>query len=307
MAQRWVVSALLHTAAVIFCVATASFFLLQVIPGDPAEVIAGLGADTETVERVRLRLGLDRPWPERYARWIAGIVRGELGTSYVQGQPVALLLAQRLPVTLRLALSALTMSIVIAVAAAVASRIGPVWETCIRIFEYGAFAFPQFWIALVLVYLFGFRLGWFPIFGSDGEGAYVLPALALAFGNAAVLSRTLRAALSEQRRSTHVLAARSLGISWIRIYLVHMFPMALIPAITVLTIQAGYLLAGTIVVEQVFGLPGLGRLALTAISQRDLPLVQGAVLLFSIVFPVFSLCGDIVARALWPMFRREER
>ena len=307
MAQRWVVSLVLHTVAVVFCVATASFFLLQVIPGDPASVIAGLDADSETVELVRLRLGLDRPLSERYVHWIAGIVQGELGVSYVQGQPVTTLLAQRIPVTLRLALSALAMSTIIAVAAAFASRIGPVWEAGVRIFEYGAFAFPQFWIALVLVYLFGFRLGWFPIFGVDGERAYVLPALALALGNAAVLSRTLRAALSEQRRSTHVLAARSLGIPWIRIYLVHMFPVALIPAITVLTVQAGYLLAGTIVVEQVFGLPGLGRLALTAISQRDLPLVQGVVLLFSIVFPVFSLWGDIVARALWPVFRREER
>ncbi len=307
MAQRWIVSLVLHTFAVVFCVATASFFLLQVIPGDPASVIAGLDADPETVELVRMRLGLDRPWPERYGRWIAGIARGDLGVSYVQGQPVTSLLAQRLSVTFRLAISALGMSIFIAVASALVSRIGSAWEIGVRMFEYGAFAFPQFWIALVLVYLFGFRLGWFPIFGSDGEGAYVLPACALALGNAAVLSRTLRAALSEQRRSTHVLAARSLGIPWIRIYLVHIFPAALIPAITVLTIQAGYLLAGTIVVEQVFGLPGLGRLALTAISQRDLPLVQGVVLLFSVVFPVFSLCGDIVVRALWPMFRREER
>jgi peptide/nickel transport system permease protein len=301
---RRLVSVILHTAAVVFLVATVSFVLLQVLPGDPAGVVAGIGADDTTLEAIRVRMGLDRPWPERYVAWISGLLRGDLGTSYIQGSSVAALIGSRIPVTATLATIALFLSMGIAAFLALISRLGRGALFLVRMVEYLTFAFPQFWVGLVLLFVFGFRLGWFPVVGGDGPGRLVLPAVALALGNAAVLSRTLRAGLEEQFRSAHVVAARSLGIPRWRIVIVHILPLAIIPAITVLAIQAGYLLAGAIVVEQVFGIPGLGRLALTAIGQRDLPVIQALALVFGIVFPLFSMAGDLLLGLLWPRLRQ---
>lgn len=305
MTHRWLVALILHTAAVVFFVATATFVLLQIVPGDPAAVVAGLDADPSSVALVRAQLGLDRPWPVRYLEWLGGLLGGDLGRSYTQNAPVAELVAARLPVTAALAGLSLVMSALVAVALALFSRLGPVASTAVRAIEYGAFAFPQFWVGLLLLFVFGFRLGWVPVVGGTGVSRLILPAVALSLGNAAVLSRTLRAGLAEHLASGHVVAARSLGIPSLRIALVHVLPLAVIPAVTVLVIQAGYLLAGAIVVEQVFSLPGLGRLALTAIAQRDLPLIQAVVLVFGVAFPVFSFLGDLVLVALWPRLRQE--
>lgn len=305
MTLRWTISLALHTAAVVFLVATVSFFLLQIVPGDPAAVVAGLDAAPSTVEAVRVQMGLDVPWPARYVDWLSGLLRGSLGVSYVQQTPVAELIAQRLPLTAALAGLALVFSVTGAVVLALVSRLGRGAAFLVRIIEYASFAFPQFWIGLLLLSYFGLHLGWFPIVGGEGVQRLILPAVALALGNAAVLSRTIRAALSEQLRSAHVVAARSLGVPPLRIALVHVLPLALIPAITVLAIQAGYLLAGAIVVEQVFGIPGLGRLALTAIGQRDLPVIQAVVVVFGVAFPLFSMIGDVILGALWPRLRQE--
>lgn len=300
MTRRWLVSLILHTLAVLAVVATLSFFVLQVIPGDPAAVVAGIGADEETLQAVRSRMGLDRPLAVRYFAWVGGILRGDLGQSLTQQTPVSRLIAQRLPLTASLALLALGFSSVLAVGLALLSRLGRPASAVVRVVEYMAFAMPQFWVGLLLLALFGFRLGWFPVIGGEGVRRLILPALALALGNAAILSRTLRASLDEQVHSEHIAAARVLGIPRRRVVCVHLLPLAVIPAVSVLAIQAGYLLAGAIVVEQVFGLPGLGRLAIAAIAQRDLPLVQGVVLVFAVAFPVFSALADLVVLRLWP-------
>ncbi|MEX2443826.1 MAG: ABC transporter permease [Alkalispirochaeta sp.] len=297
----------LHTAGVVFLVATVSFFLLQIVPGDPAAVVAGLDAAPATVEAVRAQLGLDVPWPVRYVDWISGLARGSFGVSYVQKTPVAELVARRLPITAALAGLALLFSITAAILMALLSRLGRAAATFVRVMEYASFAFPQFWIGLLLLSYFGLHLGWFPVVGSEGLQRLVLPAVALSLGNAAVLSRTIRAGLAEQLRSAHVVAARSLGVSRLRIAVVHVLPLALIPAVTIVAIQAGYLLAGAIVVEQVFGIPGLGRLALTAIGQRDLPVIQAVVVVFGVAFPLFSMIGDVILGALWPRLRQQQR
>jgi peptide/nickel transport system permease protein len=236
---------------------------------------------------------------------MSGVVRGDLGVSYVQQQPVAQLIAERIPVTGVLALMAFGMSIGGAALLAIVSRRGRIAAGAVRLVEYAAFAFPQFWLALVLVWLFGFRWRWFPVFGYDGLHSLVLPAVALSLGNAAILSRTVRAELTIQEASNHALAAAALGLPRRRVLLVHLLPLAVIPALALLAIQAGYLLAGAIVVEEVFGLPGLGRLALSAISQRDLPVVQGVVLIFGTVFPFFSTLADLLVALLWPRLRGE--
>lgn len=305
MTPRWTVSLVLHTAAVVFLVATGSFFLLQIVPGDPAAVVAGIDAAPATVEAVRAQLGLNEPWPARYLGWISGLFQGDLGESFVQQVPVVYLIAQRLPVTAALAGLALLLSVLTATFMALVSRLGRVANLFVRIIEYASFAFPQFWVGLLLLSYFGFQLNWFPVVGGTGVMRLVLPAVALSLGNAAVLSRTIRAGLAEQVKSAHVVAARSLGVSPLRIALVHILPLAIIPAVAVIAIQAGYLLAGAIVVEQVFGIPGLGRLALTAIGQRDLPVIQAVVVVFALAFPLFSMIGDLILGALWPRLRQE--
>lgn len=305
MTLRWTIALVLHTAGVVLLVATGSFFLLQIVPGDPAAVVAGIDAAPATIEAVRAQLGLDAPWPARYLEWIGGLLRGSFGDSYIQQIPVAQLIAQRLPVTAALAGLALLLSIMSAILMALVSQVGRVANLLVRVMEYASFAFPQFWVALLLLSYFGFQLGWFPVVGGEGVTRLVLPAVALSLGNAAVLSRTIRAGLAEQITSSHAVAARSLGVPRRRIAMVHVLPLALIPAVAVIAIQAGYLLAGAIVVEQVFSIPGLGRLALTAIGQRDLPVIQAVVVVFAIAFPLFSMIGDLILGVLWPRLRQE--
>ncbi len=289
----------------LFPAVTGYFFPLQTVPGDPAPVLAGIDAEPATVEAVRAQLGLNEPWPARYLGWISGLFQGDLGESFVQQVPVVYLIAQRLPVTAALAGLALLLSVLTATFMALVSRLGRVANLFVRIIEYASFAFPQFWVGLLLLSYFGFQLNWFPVVGGTGVMRLVLPAVALSLGNAAVLSRTIRAGLAEQVKSAHVVAARSLGVSPLRIALVHILPLAIIPAVAVIAIQAGYLLAGAIVVEQVFGIPGLGRLALTAIGQRDLPVIQAVVVVFALAFPLFSMIGDLILGALWPRLRQE--
>ncbi|WP_245874081.1 ABC transporter permease [Alkalispirochaeta sphaeroplastigenens] len=304
---RWSLFVLLHALAVVFLVATASFFLLQVIPGDPAAVVAGLDADEATLTAVRRSMGLDEALHLRYLRWISGLLRGRLGDSLVQRRPVEELIAQRLPVTLMLAGAALVSSVLLGLSLALLGAASRAGERIVRFLEYLAFAFPQFWVALLLIYLFSFRLGWFPLFGAEEPGALVLPALSLGISNAAVVSRTARASLKDLLRGNHAAAARALGISPRRIFLVHLLPLAMIPLVPVLVIQAGYLLAGAIVVEQVFGLPGVGRLTLTAIVQRDLPVIQGSIVVFGLAFPLLNALGDLLVGFLWPRLRLEGR
>ncbi len=292
-----------HAVLVLFLVATVAFFILNVLPGDPAAVVAGIDADRATVERVRVSLGLDRPVAVRYAVWIGDLTRGHLGTSWTQREAVEELLRQRMTVTLRLAGLGLILSILIGMTMAFLSFLGRFGHGMIRFLEYFFFAFPQFWFALLLLYVFSFQLGWFPMVGMHGRTPFLLPALALALGNGAIISRTARASLREVLRGRHVLAARSLGIPEPRIVLFHVLPLAIVPVVSVAAIQAGYLLAGAIVVEQIFSLPGLGRLTLTAILQRDVPVIQGAIVVFGLAFPLLNALADLVVGFVQPQLR----
>lgn len=300
---RWIASVVAHAILVLLVAATVAFFVLNVLPGDPAAVVAGVDADAATVEQIRQSLGLDVPVARRYAAWMGNLLRGHLGHSWTQGDAVETLLAQRLPVTLRLASLGLLFSVIFGGLLAVVALAGPGGNAVVRTLEYFFFAFPQFWFALILLYLFSFRLGWFPLVGMHGSLPFVLPAVSIALGNSAILSRTLRASIHEVMQGRHVLAARSLGIPPRRVFLRHALPLAIVPVLSVLAIQAGYLLAGAIVVEQVFSLPGLGRLALTAIVQRDVPLVQGAIVVFAVAFPLLNTLADLAIGVLQPHLR----
>lgn len=305
MTLRWLFSVALHVLLVVFLVATFTFFILQVLPGDPAALIAGMDAQPATVQQVRTSLGLDEPVLQRYSHWLMELVQGRLGVSWTQRQAVEDLLRPRLAVTLRVAALGLLYSVILGLLLAVLAVAHPLGRGVVRLLEYFFFAFPQFWFALMLLYVFAVRLNWFPLIGVQGSNSYVLPAVALALGNGAVISRTARGSLEEMFRGRHVTAARSLGIPGTRIFFRHIVPMALVPVISVVAIQAGYLLAGAIVVEQVFSIPGLGRLAFTAIQQRDLPVIQGTILVFAVIFPLLNGIAELLIGYIMPHLRRE--
>lgn len=281
-------------------VSTAVFFVLQVLPGDPAEVVVGMDADPEAVARVRTQMGLDRPLLLQYTDWTLGVVRGDLGTSLTQRLPVGRLIAERLPLTLRLAGLAFPLVVTGGGALALISGRNGWVRAFVRATEYFTIATPQFLLALVLLDRLAFRRNVIAMFSDGSLRSLIAPALVLAAGSVGIVSRALRAGIEEQRTRPYVVAARSYGLAARRVFWVHVVPGAIVPTVSLLGVIGGYLLAGAIVVEEVFGLAGVGRLALTAIVQRDVPLIRGVVFAFGLVFPLLNGISDLLLRLLDP-------
>ncbi|MCL6450259.1 MAG: ABC transporter permease [Acetobacteraceae bacterium] len=294
-------------------VTAVTFLVLQVIPGDPAQIVLGPDAEPAAVERLRAQLGLDRPAAVQYLAWLGSALRGDLGTSLHYGRPVAELLAGHLPVTL--ALTALAAALTVALglplgllAAACARRPA---DTGILAAAQLGLALPSFWLGLLLILLFGLRLRWLPASGFPGWeagagaalGALLLPAAALGLARAAVVLRLTRSSLLEALAQDYVRTARAKGLRESAVMFKHAARNALAPVVTALGLQIGLLLAGSIVVEKVFSLPGLGQLTLWAISYRDLPLVQGAVVFIAAAVMVVNLAVDLAYAGLDPRIR----
>ena len=301
--------------ATLFFVSALVFIVVRLLPGDPATLILGVESTPETLARLRHAMGLDRPLPLQYVDWLARAVRGDLGTSIQYDLPVGRLILSRLPVTLPLAVLAAAMMVAVALplgiyAATHHRRAGD--YTAMLTSQLGI-AVPAFWSGLLLILLFSVRLGWFRSGGFDGWSAGVwtgvksllLPAIALGAFQAAVLVRATRSAVLEVLREDFVRTARAKGVREGRVVHRHALRNAMIPIVTVNGVQLGQLIAGAIVLESVFALPGLGRLALGAISARDLPVVQGVTLFVaaSIVFINFAV--DLAYAALDPRIRYE--
>ena len=286
------------------------FLVLNLLPGDPAAVMLGLDARPETVAALHRQLGLDAPLPWRYLRWIGGLLRLHLGTSTTYGIPVAQLIGDRLRITLPLAAITLALSVLIGlpVGVAAASRQGRVSDTAIMLAAQLFKAIPDFWGGVMLILVFALTLRWLPSGGFPGWTpapgaalrALVLPALALALPQAAILARTMRAATLDARAQDFVRTARAKGLTRRAALWRHAVPNALIPVLTVIGIQFPLLLTGTIIVENVFNLPGLGRLVDEAINQRDLPVVQDLVMLLVATVVVVNSGMDALAVRLDP-------
>ena len=291
------------------------FVVVRVLPGDPAALILGVESNPETVARLRQALGLDRPLAVQYVDWLARAARGDLGTSIQYDVPVGRLILSRLPVTLPLALMAAAIMIAVALPLGVyaATRHRRAGDYAAMLVSQFGIAVPAFWSGLLLILLFSVRLGWFRSGGFDGWSAGVvagvkallLPAIALGAFQAAVLVRATRSAVLDVLREDYVRTARAKGVAEGRVVARHALRNAMIPIVTVMGIQLGQLIAGAIVLESVFALPGLGRLALVAIGARDLPVVQGVTLFVaaSIVFINFAV--DLAYAALDPRIRYE--
>jgi peptide/nickel transport system permease protein len=294
---------LLAAAAVVFVV-------LDILPGDPAAMMLGTAAREDTLAALRHQMGLDRPAWLRWGLWVAALARGDFGVSLTYGVPVAGLIGGRVMVSLPLALMAIGISTALAIPAGVlaASRRGRVADAALMGVAQIGMAVPNFWLGLLFILLFSVRLGWLPAGGFAGwdQGAgtalrsLLLPALALALPQAAILARVTRAAVLETLGREYVRTALAKGLSGAAALWRHAVPNALIPVVTVIGLQFGFLLAGTVIIENVFSLPGLGRLVFQAIAQRDLIVVQDLVLLLAASVIVVNFLADLVCLRLDP-------
>ena len=289
------------------------FMVVRVLPGDPALIMLGIEASPDAVAKLRDDLGLNRPVPVQYAEWAGRAVLGDLGRSIQYDVPVAGLIASRLSVTLPLTLMAAALMVAAAIPLGVfaATRHRRWGDYAAMTLSQLGIAVPGFWAGLLLILLFSVKLGWFQAGGFDGWGqgvghalkSLLLPAVALGLFQFAVLARTTRSALLEVLREEYVKTARAKGVTEGKVIFRHALRNAMIPILTVAGVQLGQLMAGSIILESVFYLPGLGRLALGAISARDLPVVQGVVLFVASGIVVINAAVDMLYGVLDPRIR----
>jgi len=281
------------------------FAFLHAVPGDPVEIMLGESATAADVAGMRQALGLDQPWPAQLARFVAGLARGDLGESLAFRAPVSKVIAARLPATLELAAAALALALVLAIplGVAAASWPGSIIDRVARSASLAGVSVPSFVTGPLLVLVFSIGLGWLPISGRDGAAHLVLPAVTLAFGMIAILTRLTRTAMLAALTADHLRTARAKGASPVRVTIVHALRTALSPVVTVIGLQAGALLSGAVVIETIFAWPGVGRLLVQAIGARDYPLVQGCVLTIAVTYVVVNLATDVAHELLDPRLR----
>ncbi|MBI1774798.1 MAG: ABC transporter permease [Proteobacteria bacterium] len=289
------------------------FLVLEVLPGDPALVMLGPDAPADALHALRDRLGLDRPPVERYLDWVGSLVTFKLGTSYTYGSAVAELIGERLVVTLPLALiaMALTTAIALSLGLYAAARHNTIGDYGIMVATQIGIAVPNFWFAILMILFFAVGLGWLPAGGFPGWSAgllpalksLVLPAVALAVVQAAILARVTRSAVLEILREDFVRTARAKGLSKSQTLRRHVLRNAFIPVVTIMGLQFANLLAGTIVIENVFTLPGLGRLIFQSINQRDLIVVKDVVVLLATMVVTINFVVDLLYAAIDPRLR----
>jgi ABC-type dipeptide/oligopeptide/nickel transport system permease component len=277
-------------------VLVVTFLLLYVAPGDPVQAMVGERADAATIARLRAELRLDDPLPVQFGRYVANVATGDLGRSYITGRPIVQDLLQRFPATLRLEGAAMVFAALIGIAIGIygAWRPGSWGDRASALLAYAGVSFPVYWVGLLLILVFAVMLRWLPASGYGGLAFLVLPAVTLGMRSVAFLSRMTRAAMQEVLRSDFVRTARAKGLREGPVVLSHGLRNALLPVVTVLGLDFGSYLTGSILTETIFSWPGVGRYVLTAIEKRDLPAVQGSILFLSFVFVMVNLLTDVV-------------
>jgi peptide/nickel transport system permease protein len=289
------------------------FGLQQLLPGDPALILAGEDQDPSVIAYLRERLHLDEPLPMRYAYWLGGVLHGDLGESVRTQQPVLELVLQKLPVTVQLALMAFTIALVIGIPAGIVAAVGrgTWWDTVANVLALWGISTPNFWLGILLILLFSVQLGWLPASGyvSPFEdlranlAAMILPAFVLGNAIAAVLMRHTRSAMLQVLSTDYVRTARAKGLSLRVVVLKHALRNALVPIITLGALELGTLLSGAVLTEQVFTIPGFGKLIVDSVFNRDYAVVQGVVLVTATTYIVLNLLADLAYFAVNPRLR----
>jgi len=287
---------LLLVIPTLFGVLLVAFLLLHVAPGDPVQAMVGERADSATLVRLRAELHLDEPLPRRFVSYAGGVLRGDLGNSYITGRPILGDLLHRFPYTLRLALAAMLFAVSLGLVVGVigAWRPGRWFDRVMTLGAYLGVSFPVYWIGLLLILVFAVRLRWLPPSGSGGVAFLILPALTLGMRSVAVIARMTRASMQEVLQADYIRTARAIGLRERRVVLRHGLRNALLPVITVVGLDFGSYLTGSILTETIYSWPGVGRYVLSAISKRDLPAVQGSILFLSVVFVLVNLLTDLL-------------
>ncbi len=295
-----------RTLPVLGGVSLLVFLIVHAIPGDPAVIAAGLEASPETVEQIRRDLGLDRPLPEQFVTFVTRAVRGELGTSIRTGAPVAEEIADRLPYTARLAFWSVLVAAVIGVGAGLVSA---VWHNraldhVVMVTTLVAVSTPSYWLALMMMLTFSVWLGLLPSIGATTPLHYVLPVATLGLQSAGEVARMTRAALLDVLGEEYLRAARAKGVPEIRVLVRHALANALVPVTAIIGLRFGGLLAGTVLVESVFAIPGVGRMMVDAVVARDFPMIQGGVLAVATLYVAVNAATDMLATLADPRLGR---
>jgi peptide/nickel transport system permease protein len=299
---------------VVFGITLAVFLLIRLIPGDPARVLLGIHATPDLMAAVRRSLGLDRSLGAQYLIFLKALVHGDLGHSYFFSQDVGDLVLARLAPTLFLIGYATVLTVLIAFPSAILAALRPnsVWDQAVRFASIFGIGLPGYWLGVVLVYIFAIAVPILPIAGyGDSIGQHftflLLPSLTIAVSLVPLVLRALRASVMETLRAGYVDTARAKGLAWRRIMLRHVVRNALMPAITVLALNIGYLIGGTVIIENVFAIPGLGSLLILSIGTRDYPTIQAVTLIFAILVVLVNLVTDLIYVLLDPRLRAEIR
>ena len=303
---RYFLTRILYTLPVIWLVVSLVFLLIHLVPGDPIQQMLGEGAPAADLQAARHAYGLDLPLGQQYLNYWKGVVRGDLGVSFRYNQSVSKLLRQRYPYTLQLTVAALLVAILLSVPAGVHSaRRRNDWDDrAISVVSLFGLSFPNFAMGPILILLFSIKFGWLPVSGSGTFANLVLPAITMGSALAAILTRMVRTSMLEELSHDYIRTARAKGVSETGVVYHHALRNAMIPIVTVLGLQFGALLAGAIVTEKIFSWPGVGRLTVDAISNRDYFVVQGCILAIGLTYVAVNFLTDLVYSVLNPRIRQ---
>ena len=301
----YLVRRLAQAALILLGVSFVTFLLLYVLPADPVSQIAGRSATPQTVANIRAQLGLDQPFVVQYGRYLAGLARGDMGRSYLQKTDVAGLIAARLPASLLLMAAGIAAELAIGLTMGIvaALRRGRATDNALMMTSFIAVSAPQFVVALILLYVFAVRLGWFPIGGYGTPAHLVLPALTLGILGSGWYARMMRSSMVEVLRADFIRTARAKGLGRARVVLRHALPNAVLPIVAMIGIDIGIFMGGIVVVEGVFGWPGIGQLAWQAIQRVDIPIIMGVTLVSACAIVLGNLLADLVAPMIDPRIR----
>lgn len=306
--RDYLIKRILLALGVIFAISAITFFVLNIVPGDPVRVMVGDMADEATIQRVREQMGLNKPVIEQYANWLTNMLHGDFGTSYTQRKAVVTLMGQAFGTTVKVAafayIFALALGLVVGVVAAV--NHGRAADRILMALSIFGISAPSFWMAVILQIVFALTLKWFPLSGIKTWQAFVLPTVALGVRYAASIARVTRTSMLEVLSQDFMRTAEAKGISKWVIILKHGLRNALIPIITIAGTQLGDIFTGSILIESIFAMPGMGKLLLDAINARDLPLIQGGVMYIALICVVVYLVVDILYGVADPRIRLGE-